>query len=174
MHARRPPIAWYVFDILSLEGKNLTDQPLTERRKRLATVMRKAPAPLRQSATLAGEFEDLLAEVRKHGIEGLVGKRPSSKYESGRRSGGWIKIKVLNEQEFVIGGYSRAGGARKYFGALIVGYYEGKRLLFSSKVGTGYTEVMLRSLYERMSPLQTGDCPFVNLPAKSAGRWMRG
>ncbi len=77
----------------------------------------------------------LLAEVKRRGLEGIIGKQKGSIYEADRRSGAWIKLKVLNEQEFVIGGYTPPAGARKHFGALLVGYYEKKRLLFAGKVG---------------------------------------
>ena len=174
MHERRPPLAYYIFDLLSLDGHDLTGLPLAERKERLSTVLEGAPDPLRVSPPLDGAYEDLLAQVRKHGLEGLIGKLAGSKYEPARRSGAWIKIKVLNEQEFVIGGYSPPGGSRKYFGSLLVGYYEGKKLLFASKVGTGYSQAVLRDLYERMTPLHLDACPFSNLPSKRSGRWGQG
>jgi len=174
MHAQRPPLAYYVFDLLSLDGKDLAALPLLERKKRLAALLKAAPGPIRESPVLKGAYPDLLAQVRKHGIEGLVGKLADSKYEPGRRSGAWIKVKVLNEQEFVIGGYTPPGGSRRYFGALIVGYYQGTELLFASKVGTGYSQAMLRALHERMLPLRTQECPFANLPEARKGRWGQG
>ena len=174
LSARRPPLAWYVFDLLSLNGKDLTQLPLTQRKDRLATLLKTAPAPLRASPALDGAYDQLLAQVRKHGIEGLVGKRPASKYEPGRRSGAWIKVKVLNQQEFVIGGFTPPAGSRKYFGALLVGYYEGKELRFASKVGTGYSAKVLSAVHERMEPLRTAKCPFANLPTKRSGRWGQG
>jgi bifunctional non-homologous end joining protein LigD len=174
LNASRPPLAWYVFDLLSLDGHDLTRLPLTERQKRLATLLKDAPEPIRPSQPLKGRFHQLLAQVRKHGIEGLIGKLPGSKYEPGRRTGAWIKIKVLNEQEFVIGGFTPPGGSRKYFGALLVGYHEGKNLIFASKVGTGYSDAVLRAVHGRMEPLHTEKCPFANLPTKRKGRWGQG
>ena len=94
---------------------------------------------------------DLLTEVGRLGLEGLIGKERGSIYEPDRRSGAWIKLKVLNEQEFVIGGYTPPAGARKHFGALLVGYYEGKKLLFAGKVGTGFNTKLLGFLAQ---PLQ--------------------
>ena len=174
MQARRPPLAYYIFDLLALDGRDLTHLPLTERKQRLAALLDRAPDPLRQSPALDGAYEALLAQVRKHGIEGLVGKLDRSKYEPGRRSGAWIKIKVLNQQEFVIGGFTPPGGSRKYFGALLVGYHQGKSLLFASKVGTGYSAATLRAVHERLDPLRTENCPFANLPTDRAGRWGQG
>jgi bifunctional non-homologous end joining protein LigD len=174
LNASRPPLAWYVFDLLAVDGKDLTQSPLAERKKRLAALLKDAPDIIRPSPALDGAFDDLIAQVRKHGVEGLVGKLASSKYEPGRRSGAWIKVKVLNEQEFVVGGFTPPGGSRKHFGALLVGYYEGKKLLFASKVGTGYSEAVLRAVRERMKPLEAGKCPFANLPTKRTGRWGQG
>jgi len=174
MNTSRPPLAWYVFDLLSLNGKDLTGLPLTERKERLAELLKDAPEPIRPSPALDGAYEDLLAQVRKHGIEGLVGKRADSKYEPGRRSGAWIKVKVLNNQEFVIGGFTPPAGSRRYFGALLVGYYEGKQLLFASKVGTGYSAKVLKAVFEQMKPLRAATCPFANLPTKRTGRWGQG
>jgi bifunctional non-homologous end joining protein LigD len=174
MHARRSPLAYYIFDLLALDGRDLSHRPLSERNERLASLLDRAPDPLRQSPALDGAYEDLLAQVRKHRIEGLIGKLAQSKYEPGRRSGAWIKIKVLNQQEFVIGGYTPPGGSRKHFGALLVGYYQGKSLLFASKVGTGYSAATLRAVYELLQSLRTEKCPFANLPASRTGRWGQG
>jgi len=174
LNAERPALAYYVFDLLSLDGKDLTRLPLRERKERLAELLKGAPELIRASPALDGAYDDLLAQVRKHGIEGLVGKLGDSKYEPGRRSGAWIKVKVLNEQEFVIGGYTPPGGSRKYFGALLVGYHEGGKLLFASKVGTGYSDAVLRAVHERMVGLKVEKCPFANLPDKRKGRWGQG
>jgi bifunctional non-homologous end joining protein LigD len=174
MHERRPPLAYYIFDLLSLDGADLTSFPLTERRSRLASLLNRAPDPIRESPALEGAYDDLLAQVRKHRLEGLVGKLARSKYEPGRRSGSWIKVKVLNEQEFVIGGFTPPGGSRKYFGALLVGYYKGGKLLFASKVGTGYSQATLRDIHGRMASLRVEKCPFANLPAQRTGRWGQG
>jgi len=116
----------------------------------------------------------LLTEVKRHGLEGLIGKQRGSVYESDRRSGLWIKLKVLNEQEFVIGGFTPPGGSRKYFGALLVGYYEGKRLLFAGKVGTGFNARLLASLHQRFKQEERDDCPFADLPSKQGGQWVQG
>jgi bifunctional non-homologous end joining protein LigD len=82
------------------------------------------------------------------GLEGLIGKRTNSRYEAGKRTGAWVKIKLHKEQEFVIGGYTEPEGSRKHFGALLVGFYEGKNLKFAGRVGTGFSEKLLRSLFD--------------------------
>jgi bifunctional non-homologous end joining protein LigD len=173
-HEHRPPLAYYLFDILALDGRDLTHLPLSERKDHLATLLATPSEALRLSPFLKGSYATLLAQVRKHGIEGLIGKRPDSKYEPGRRSGAWIKIKVLQEQEFVIGGYTPPAGSRHHLGALIVGYYEKGKLLCASKVGTGFTEAMLKDLHKRLQPLRIEKCPFANLPEQRKGRWGQG
>src|SRR5205814_4804863 len=80
-------------------------------------------------------------------------------------------LKCVNEQEFVIGGYTPPQGARKYFGAILVGYHEGKKLKFAGKVGTGFTEKTLSMLYKKFQSERRDDCPFVDLPHKTAGQW---
>ena len=85
-----------------------------------------------------------------------------------------MKIKSLNEQEFVIGGYTPPQGARQYFGAILVGYYEKKKLLFAGKVGTGFDTKMLAMLYKKFKKEERDDCPFADLPSKQGGQWVQG
>src|SRR5438046_3210981 len=94
---------------------------------------------MRYSGEIGGDAKSLLAEVKRRGLEGLIGKLRKSVYEPGRRSGTWIKLKCVNEQEFVVGGYTPPAGSRKHFGAILVGYYKNNRLMFAGKVGTGFT-----------------------------------
>ena len=112
--------------------------------------------------------------VRELGMEGLIGKAAGSKYTAGLRSKEWIKLKVVNEQEFVIGGFTPPEGTRPHFGALIVGYYRGGRLHCAGKVGTGFNHALLGTLHKQMKALALDECPFVNLPHKSGGRWTHG
>jgi bifunctional non-homologous end joining protein LigD len=101
----------------------------------------------------------------------LIGKRVGSRYEPGKRSGDWIKLKLQREQEFVIGGYTEPAGSRKYFGALLVGFYEGEKLKFAGKVGTGFNEKLLRTLFSEFNKIRSEQCPFVDLPEKRRGRY---
>ena len=102
-----------------------------------------------------------MEKAKNLGLEGLIGKRSGSRYEVGKRSGAWIKIKLHLEQEFVIGGYTEHEGARKHFGALLVGFYEGKRLKFAGRVGTGFSEKLLSSLYSELQKIEIKNCPFL-------------
>jgi bifunctional non-homologous end joining protein LigD len=100
---QRVPLVYYAFDLLSLDGKDLRKKPLSVRRKLLGEVLKKAPANIRLSEGLQGSKEDLLRVAQEFGLEGLVAKRLDSVYESGRRSGAWVKVKLTKSQEFVIG-----------------------------------------------------------------------
>lgn len=140
----------------------------------LSTLCEGAADSIRFSGEIGGDPHALLREVQRLGLEGVIGKQRGSVYEPGRRSGVWIKLKCLNEQEFVIGGFTPPQGARKYFGALLVGYYEKKRLLFAGKVGTGFDTKMLASLHKRFKAEKRDGCPFADLPSKQGGQWVQG
>src|SRR5204863_5015008 len=165
------PLAFYVFDLLQLNGHSLIRLPLALRKKMLTQIVPSSGDIIRLSGEIGTDARTLLPEIKRHGLEGLIGKLRDSVYEPGRRSGAWIKIKCVNEQEFVVGGYTPPQGARKYFGAILVGYYEGKKLKFAGKVGTGFTEKTLSMLYKKFQSERRDDCPFVDLPHKTAGQW---
>jgi len=170
----KPPLYFYAFDLLRLNGKDLKKLPVEKRKQLLAKLLRKPPGRLRYSASLGGNVEHLLGQARELGLEGLIGKREGSFYESGRRSGAWIKLKLLREQEFVIGGYTDPEGSRQFLGALIVGYYKQKELIFAGKVGTGFNAKLLRSLHAQFKKIPRQVCPFKNLPMPGGGRWGQG
>ena len=163
-NGERPPLHYYVFDLLQLDGKSLRDEPLSTRKARLETLLKKAPEAIRYSASLEGKLPDLMKRAKHLGLEGLIGKRRDSLYEAGKRTGSWIKLKISQEQEFVIGGYTPPGGSRKHLGALIVGVYEGKKLICTGKVGTGFNHALLKSLHGRFAKIAQKACPFENLP----------
>ena len=169
----RPPIAFYAFDLLSLDGVKCLDQPLRSRRERLATLLRGAEEPIRYSAAIKGDPRRLLQEIARRGLEGIIGKERDSVYEPGRRSRAWIKLKCLHEQEFVIGGYTPPEGTRQHFGALLVGYYEKEALRFAGKVGTGFNEALLKSLHRKMQALSREACPFAGMPGTTRSRWSK-
>jgi bifunctional non-homologous end joining protein LigD len=174
LEGRKAPLRFYVFDLLQLNGKSLLQLPLTARKELLARLCEGLPEPIRYSGEIGGDPKPLLAEVKKRGLEGLIGKLRSSVYEAGRRSGAWIKVKATNEQEFVIGGYTPPGGSRKYFGAILVGYYDADRLKFAGKVGSGFTSKSLSMLHKKFQAEARDDCPFIDLPSKQGGQWVQG
>lgn len=169
-----PPLLYYVFDVLNVDGRNVTSLELPQRKALLKQVLSGAPQMIRFSDSLTADAELLVPEMKSRGLEGLIAKRQNSRYEVGRRSGAWVKYKWTSEQEFVIGGYTRPRGGRQFFGALLVGYYEGTKLMFAAKVGTGFDEASLKALYRQFQPLATSECPFANLPEKIPGAFGRG
>jgi bifunctional non-homologous end joining protein LigD len=191
MEGRKAPICFYVFDLPQLEGKSLIKLPLLQRKEVLAKICGDVGDPIRFSGEIGSDASRLLAEVRRRDLEGIVGKQRNSVYEPGRRSGAWIKLKCVNEQEFVIGGYTPPAGSRKHFGAILVGYYEAKkkerdnRLFFAGKVGSGFTGKTLSILHKKFQKEEREHCPFADLPAKLAtgrvrptggqgGQWVQG
>ncbi|MDX2081657.1 MAG: non-homologous end-joining DNA ligase [Terrimicrobiaceae bacterium] len=170
----KPPLFYYVFDVLYLNGRDVRNRPLGERKTLVEDLLKDAPAALRFSAALGRDARPLLQKAREFGLEGLIGKRVDSIYEAARRSGAWIKLKLLAEQEFVIGGFTEPEGTRRHFGALLVGYFERGRLHFAGRVGSGYSERILEDLAGQMAPLARDKCPFVDLPAERGGRWGQG
>jgi bifunctional non-homologous end joining protein LigD len=185
MEGRKAPLRLYVFDLLQLNGKSLLGLPLEQRKQVLAKICENVGDQIRYSGEISGDVKSLLAEVKRRGLEGLIGKQRDSVYEPGRRSGTWIKLKCVNEQEFVIGGYTPPAGSRKHFGAILVGYYDGGKLKFAGKVGSGFTAKSLSTLSKKFREEEREDCPFVDLPCKLAtgrvrptggqgGEWVQG
>jgi len=174
MEGRKSPVYFYAFDLLQLDGTDLVGLPLDARKNVLEKLCGDAGDPIRYSGAIGGDATRLLEEVKRRGLEGIIGKQRNSVYEPGRRSGAWIKLKCVNEQEFVIGGYTPPQGARKHFGAVLVGYYENKKLVFAGKVGTGFTAKSLATLRKEFRAEERADCPFVDLPSKQNGQWVQG
>jgi len=140
----------FLFDLLEVDGEDFRKRPLEARRERLAELMPSRSPVLLLSSEVTGESQELLAELARRGWEGLIAKRRGSSCETGGRSGAWRKIKCLLEQEFVIGGFTPPKGSRSHLGALLVGYYRGKELIFAGKVGTGLDSKTLAGLHQKM------------------------
>jgi bifunctional non-homologous end joining protein LigD len=175
LEGRKSPVYFYAFDLLELDGKGLVSVPLEARKNVLEKLCATAGDPrIRYSGAIGGDASQLLKEVQRRGLEGIIGKLRNSIYEPGRRSGAWIKLKCVNEQEFVIGGYTPPRGARKHFGAVLVGYYKDRDLVFAGKVGTGFTTKSLASFHKKFRAEERADCPFVDLPSKQNGQWVLG
>ena len=164
----RPPIAFYAFDLLRLNGKDLRGLPIEERKAKLAALLKTPPAAIRYSASFTENIDQLLTKVRDLELEGLVGKRAGSKYDS-KRSGAWIKLKLYRQGSFVIGGYTQPAGERKHLGALLVGVYGNGKFKFAGRVGTGFSEKLLKLLSAELNKIAVKGCPFDNLPATGRG-----
>jgi len=151
-----------VFDCLYREGTDLRREPLAARRKVLHSLSH-FEAPLRLSLQLADDGLKAFRIAAQRGLEGVLCKNLASFYES-RRSQQWLKVKVHQEQEFVIGGYTKPKGSRIDFGALLLGFYDRKGLHYAGKVGTGFDQQTLRSLYRKFQPLIRRRPPFIQDP----------
>jgi bifunctional non-homologous end joining protein LigD len=162
-------IVYYAFDVLQVDGRDLTPHPLSERRDQLRAAV--GGSGILLSEPLPGTPKQIEATVRRFGLEGVVAKQLDSKYEPGQRSGAWLKVKFQQRQEFVIGGF-RPDGSR--VDALVVGYYDKRRFLAAGKVRAGLDARLRRELFERLAPLAVERCPFVNLPSERTGRWGEG
>ena len=148
----------YVFDVLFADGRDVRSLPLEERR----TVLEGALGwrdPLRLTEQLRGDGAALLDEACRQGWEGLIAKRLGAPYVS-TRSSAWLKLKCTRAQELVIGGFTAPRGSRTDLGALLVGHFDGDRLRYAGKVGTGFTRETLRELSERLAPLVRETPPF--------------
>ncbi len=149
---------YYVFDVLVAEGRDVRELPLEERRQVLEDVLRWSD-PLRTTEQVTGDGAALLAEACGDGWEGLIAKRLGTPYVS-TRSRDWLKLKCTRAQELVIGGFTAPRGSRTDLGALLVGHFEGDRLRYAGKVGTGFTHATLRELAGKLAPLARDTSPF--------------
>ena len=165
-------VVFYVFDLIVLSGRDVSAEPLTARRELLERkVLPTLADPVRYAGILEASLRDLIHAVKTQGFEGLVAKRCNSRYESGLRSGAWMKMRINRGQEFVIGGYTI--GTRT-FDALVIGYYEDGRLMYASRTRNGFTPALRQQLFKKFRGLEIAECPFVNLPEARSGRWGQG
>ena len=169
------PTAFVAFDLLRDGPHDLRGMTLTARRAALERVFGDPGSPqLRLSPQVARDGRELYREALAHGWEGLIAKRASSTYASGRRSPDWSKLKLIREQEFVIGGWTDPRGARSGFGALLLGVYEQKRLVYVGHVGSGFDEKELTRLMRALKPLAVSNSPFATAPpANETPHWVK-
>jgi ATP-dependent DNA ligase len=113
----------------------------------------------------------MISAIRAQGLEGIVAKRRDSLYEPGRRNGAWVKMRIGGGQEFVIGGYTPSP---KSFDAVLVGYFEGSKLMFAARVRNGFVPVLRATVFQKFKGLEIRKCPFANLPESEKGRWGEG
>ncbi len=153
---------FYCFDILHFAGVNLRNAPYNDRRRYLAQCL--LPSPLVQLVHATDDGMALHAAAVEAGFEGVIGKRKASRYEPGKRTASWLKIKSINSAEFVIGGYTKGKGGRASLGALLLGHWNDGKLIYASHVGSGFDEKSLGLVQKRLDPLQTKTCPFADKP----------
>jgi bifunctional non-homologous end joining protein LigD len=173
VHRQSVPVVYFCFDVVHLDGYDVTALPLTARKRLLADALDFAE-PLRFVSHVEEEGEAYYREACRRGWEGLIAKRAVGRYTKGR-SKDWLKFKCSFEQELVIGGYTEPQGARSHFGALLVGYYDGAGdLQYAGKVGTGFTQRTLADLHARMAPLEQEAPPFAGRPpVRKGAHWLK-
>lgn len=162
-------LVFYAFDLLHLDGRDLIRAPLDDRRAALARSVGRSDVLL--SEPLPGTPAQITAVVKRLGLEGVVAKRRQSRYEPGRRSDAWIKVRFARHQELVVGGYKPNA---TNFDSLVVGYYDRRALMSAGKVRSGFTPHQRAELFDRLRPLATARCPFANLPTSKASHWGEG
>jgi bifunctional non-homologous end joining protein LigD len=167
------PTRYAVFDLLILGGRSLMKRPLVERRASLERVVERRTAPIFISRRMVRDGKAAYGEAKRLGWEGIIAKDQSSLYEPGIRSKYWRKVKVRKESEFVIGGYTPPKGGRRHLGALLVGLYDGPKLRYVGKVGTGFTEETLDMLSGKLERLRTDRPPFDPAPPIREATWVR-
>lgn len=169
-HTHEGNLAYYVFDLLFLNGEDLRALPLIKRKEKLETLLKDHPCDyVRFSDHVEKKGIAFFNEAKKFDLEGIIAKKKQSGYHS-TRSKEWLKIKTHLSQEVLIGGFTQARASRIPFGALLLGVYKDKKFTYIGHVGTGFTEASLKDLYEKMLPLKTDQCPFdkkikTNMPA---------
>jgi bifunctional non-homologous end joining protein LigD len=155
-------LAYYVFDVLHLDGLDLTTCNLLERKTILETIL-KPSKNVRFSDHIIGAGEQLFEVIAKVPLEGMIAKRLESTYVQ-KRSADWLKIKTTLESEVVVGGYTQPRNSRSFFGALVVGLYQDGELHYVAHTGGGFNQKTLEHVYKLMQPLKTSASPFVDPP----------
>jgi len=153
-------LVYYVFDILYLNGYDLTSLPLIKRKEILKKII---PGDLKNiffSDHIIGDGESFFKVAEQRGLEGILAKRADSKYLVGKRSKDWLKIKTKKRQEAIICGFTEPKGSRNKFGSLVIGVYDEGELLYIGQAGTGFTDKDLKDIYSKLSPLITSKSPF--------------
>ena len=170
--ASRVRVHYYVFDVTHLDGRDLRELPLLERKALLRSLVpRTGPVRVTPSRRTAGE--SYYEAACRRGLEGVIAKRASAPYRGGR-SDDWLKFKCISEQEFVVGGYTDPQGSRSGLGALLVGYHEQGALHFAGKVGTGFGARTLAQLSARLARLGRATSPFSDYRRRSPSiHWVR-
>jgi bifunctional non-homologous end joining protein LigD len=171
-NVKRGTLKFYVFDILYFQGYDLRQLDLIQRKKILKAVLPELNNIVYSEHTI-GEGIKAFESAEKKGGEGIIAKKISSRYFTNKRTKDWLKIKTEQQQEMVIGGFTEPSGSRVGIGALLCGYYDGKELKYSGKVGSGYTEAILRDLRKKLDKLERKTCPFSVAPKEKNVHWVK-
>lgn len=175
-NAEREPaaISYAIFDLLYMDGVDLRNQPLIERKKLLQTLLKNAPPRLIYSDHVLGKGKAYFHAAEKKNLEGVMAKDGDSVYLPGMRAQSWLKLKTVKRQEAVIAGFTEPSGSRKHFGALVLGVYEGKTLTYIGHTGTGFDDRQLKSLHAKLKKLATKTSPFkTKVPLNNPVTWVK-
>jgi bifunctional non-homologous end joining protein LigD len=169
---------YFVFDLLSLRGEDISKLPLEERKARLTKIVgTKQDGVIRYASHIIGDGAAIHRQACAMGLEGIVSKRRDTSYKWAKRDPSWQKVKCVLRQEFVIGGFTEPEGSREGIGALLLGYYDAKgELVYAGRVGTGFTQELARDLRKRLDAIAIHDPPFAGAPpeaARSGTHWVR-
>jgi bifunctional non-homologous end joining protein LigD len=169
------PAALILFDILLDGGEALIAEPWTERRARLLKrVGKRTSTHLRVTESIEGDGKKMLEKARRQGWEGIIAKRIDSRYEPGKRTRSWLKLKIEFREEFVVGGYTEPRNSREHIGALLLGYFDGDRLIYVGHTGGGFTREELNDMYKRQKPLERMTSPFEETPkTNEKAHWVK-
>ncbi|WP_159704221.1 ATP-dependent DNA ligase [Arthrobacter sp. 18067] len=171
------PVQLMLFDLLYDAGTDLSGLPFRERRERLSAFAERLRegCPLHLSAVLDHDVEDLMTSAAELGLEGVMAKKADSRYVIGRRSRSWLKLKLEQSQEVVVGGWRPGAGARSgTFGSLLLGIPDGDKLHYVGRVGSGFKDWQLRDIMEKLEPLVVSNSPFTDIPREDAAgaKWV--
>jgi bifunctional non-homologous end joining protein LigD len=174
-HRTSTPSALMLFDILMAGEDVLIREPWSVRRARLVKELGKhASREIRITDSVEGNGEKMLKHARKEGWEGVIAKRTDSAYYPGQRSKSWLKLKIEFRQEFVVGGYTEPRNSRQHIGALLLGYFDGDRLIYVGHTGGGFTGEGLADMYRKLHPLEQDASPFEEIPkTNERAHWVR-
>jgi DNA ligase D-like protein (predicted ligase) len=168
--SKTPELRFMLFDLLTLNGQDLTEFPLEARRQALQKILPKSSDVIGFSRELHGSVASLMQQARELGLEGIVAKARDSHYEAGERSGMWLKWKAERKDEFIVGGYVPNG---RSFDELIIGQRSGRKLKYVSSVRAGFTPLQKARVMDSIRHLVTPACPFGDLPETGPSRWGR-
>jgi bifunctional non-homologous end joining protein LigD len=173
-HRTDSPAALVLFDLLMEGDEPLVNEPWRARRKRLEKVFRRSRDPLRISE-VARDGPAMLDEARSEGWEGIMAKRADAPYRPGVRSKDWLKLKIEQRQEFVVGGYTEPRNSRSHLGAILLGYHDGDgKLVYAGHTGGGFSNASLADMYRRLAPLEAAKSPFTTTPkTNEKAHWVR-
>ena len=157
-------LLYYVFDLVWLNGRDITHLPLLERKKLLRELIPQDDEVIKYSDHVVDKGKDFFDAAVKQGLEGIMAKKCDSIYEPGTRTDAWLKVKVSWRQEVVIAGYTKPRNTRQYFGSLLLGIYDGDELVYIGHTGSGFNTKSLEAIHKKLQPLVTDDCPFEKCP----------